>query len=229
MENTERERTEIPLLSVVVPVYNEENVIVEFHERLEKVLDRIDGLAEIIYVNDGSHDQTLGILRELNKNEERVAVLNLSRNFGKEIALSAGLDYSHGEAVIIIDADLQDPPELIPQLVTRWRQGFDVVYATRTARSGETFFKKMTAKYFYRILRIVSRVEIPPDTGDFRLLSRRAVMSLGKLREQHRFMKGLFSWIGYPQTSVSYHRDPRFAGETKWGSSQELVHGETVE
>lgn len=205
-----------PLLSVVAPVYNEQEVLPEFHRRLTKVIEGMDVTSEIIYVNDGSRDRTLSLLHTLHENDPRVAVVNLSRNFGKEIALTAGLDHSRGEAVVVIDSDLQDPPELIPELMARWREGFDVVFATRQARSGETFVKKLTAKYFYRVIQLMSRVEIPADTGDFRLLSRRAVDALLRLREQHRFMKGLFAWIGYPQVSVPYQRDPRFAGETKW-------------
>jgi glycosyltransferase involved in cell wall biosynthesis len=205
-----------PSLSVVAPVYNEEDVLPELHKRLAKVIDALGSTTEIIYVNDGSGDGSLALLYQLHGADPRVAVLNLSRNFGKDIALSAGLDYSRGEAVIVIDSDLQDPPEVIPELIARWREGYDVVYATRVARSGESFFKKFTAKHFYRLMRNMSRVEIPADTGDFRLLSRRAVDALGRLREHHRFMKGLFAWIGYPHSSVPYERDPRFAGQSKW-------------
>ncbi len=205
-----------PLLSIVAPVYNEESVLPEFHRRLSSVLGGIDGLCEIVYINDGSRDGTLALLGKLHRDDPRVAVLNLSRNFGKEIALTAGLDHARGEAIVVIDSDLQDPPELIPDLMARWREGFDVIYATRIARGGETFLKKYTAKQFYRVMKFMSRVEIPADTGDFRLLSRRAADALCQLREQHRFMKGLFAWIGYPQTSVLYQRDPRFAGETKF-------------
>jgi glycosyltransferase involved in cell wall biosynthesis len=201
---------------VVAPVYNEEAVLPEFHRRLAQVLDRLEASVEVVYVNDGSRDRTLSLLQGLHAQDARVAVVNLSRNFGKEIALTAGLDHARGEAVVVIDSDLQDPPELILELIARWREGYDVVYATRTARAGETFVKKLTAKYFYRLMKLMSRVEIPADTGDFRLLSRRAVDALVKLREHHRFMKGLFAWIGYPHTSVAYERDPRFAGETKW-------------
>jgi len=170
---------------------------------------------EVLYVNDGSTDDTLSVLHQLR--EPHVAIINLSRNFGKEIALTAGLDHARGDAVIVIDADLQDPPEVIPELVQKWHEGFDVVYARRTARDGETFLKKISAKGFYRVIQRVSRVKIPADTGDFRLLSRRAVNALVQLREHHRFMKGLFSWIGYPQTAVYYHRESRFAGQSKWG------------
>ena len=204
------------LLSVVVPAFNEEAVLHECHSRLSKVLDALGVSAEIVFVNDGSTDNTPEVLYRLREQDPRVAVVELSRNFGKEIALSAGLDHALGEAVVVIDADLQDPPELIPELIKQWREGYDVVYATRVARDGETYLKKATASAFYRLIQNVSRVKIPADTGDFRLLSRRAVDALKQLREQHRFMKGLFSWIGYPQKSVPYRRDPRFAGETKW-------------
>jgi glycosyltransferase involved in cell wall biosynthesis len=145
-----------------------------------------------------------------------VAFVDLSRNFGKEIALTAGLDHACGDAVVVIDADLQDPPELIPELIEEWRKGYDVVYARRTARAGESFLKKATSRLFYRFMQGLGRVKIPVDTGDYRLLSRRAVDALRQLRETHRFMKGLFAWIGYAQTAVDYHRDARFAGETKW-------------
>jgi len=204
------------LLSVVVPAFNEQAVLQECHSRLSKVLDALGVPAEIVFVNDGSTDNTPEVLYQLREQDPRVAVVELSRNFGKEIALSAGLDHALGEAVVVIDADLQDPPELIPELIKQWHEGYDVVYATRVARDGETYLKKATAGAFYRLIQQVSRVKIPADTGDFRLLSRRAVDALKQLREQHRFMKGLFSWIGYPQKSVPYRRDPRFAGETKW-------------
>lgn len=205
-----------PMLSIVVPVYNEEEVLLEFHKRISKVLDEIGESAEILYVNDGSRDSSLAMLSELNEADPRVSVINLSRNFGKEIALTAGLDYSCGAAVVVIDADLQHPPELIPTMIERWREGYDVVNATRIGRSGETLAKKLTAKYFYRIIHHLSQVRIPQGAGDYRLLSRRAVEALIRLREQHRFMKGLFAWIGYPQTSVPYQSAPRFAGDTKW-------------
>ena len=202
-------------LSVVVPAYNEEEVLPEFHRRLTEVLGTLGCSCEILYINDGSSDETLKTIKDFQ--DPRIAVIDLSRNFGKEIALTAGLDHAHGDAVIVIDADLQDPPELIPQLIEKWQEGFDVVYARRTSREGETFLKKLTAKLFYRFIQGVSRVKIPEDTGDFRLLSRRAVEALKKLRETHRFMKGLFAWVGYPQIAVNYRRDPRFAGQTKWG------------
>ncbi len=203
-------------LSVVVPAYNEEEVLPEFHRRLSTVLDGLGVTSEVIYANDGSRDGTLALLKKLAAEDPRVAIVDLSRNFGKEIALTAGMDHAHGEAVVVIDADLQDPPELIPELVKNWREGFDVVYAKRTVRDGESWVKKATAKLFYQVIQRMSRVEIPQDVGDFRLLSRRAMDALGALREQHRFMKGLFAWIGFPQKAVLYRRDQRFAGETKW-------------
>jgi polyisoprenyl-phosphate glycosyltransferase len=204
------------VLTIIVPAYNEQEVLLEFHQRVSNVALGLSLDYEIVYVTDGSTDNTLAVLCELRTTDRHVAVLDLSRNFGKEIALSAGLDYARGDAVIVIDADLQDPPELIPTLISSWREGYDVVYATRSVREGETFLKKATAHLFYRAIQGVSRFKIPEDTGDFRLLSRRAVDALKQFREQHRFMKGLFAWIGYPQKSVPYRRDPRFAGETKW-------------
>lgn len=201
-------------LSVIVPAYNEEEVLPEFHRRLTSVLKNVEGQCEILYINDGSSDNTLKVINDFQ--DPRVAIIDLSRNFGKEIAMTAGLDHARGQAVIVIDADLQDPPELIPKFVEKWQEGYDVVYAKRTSRDGETFLKKATAKLFYRLIQGVSRVKIPANTGDYRLLSRRAVEALKQLRETHRFMKGLFAWIGYPQVAVEYRRDPRFAGSTKW-------------
>ncbi|HHI94676.1 MAG TPA: glycosyltransferase [Gammaproteobacteria bacterium] len=203
-------------LSVVVPVFNEEEVLPEFHRRLAGVLDKLPAQSEIIYVNDGSIDRSLHEIRRLKKEDARIAIVDLSRNFGKEIAMTAGFDHARGDAVVVIDADLQDPPELIPEMIKHWREGFDVVYAQRTSRAGESVFKKTTAHLFYRIMQKLSRVEIPRDVGDFRLLSRRAVDALAGLREQHRFMKGLFAWIGYSQKAVSYQRDSRHDGKTKW-------------
>jgi polyisoprenyl-phosphate glycosyltransferase len=204
------------LISIVVPAYNEQDVLRAFHERLSPVLAKLGSPVEVIYVNDGSSDGTLDILRSLKASDDRVAILDLSRNFGKEIALTAGLDHAVGEAVIVIDADLQDPPELIPEFLERWREGYDVVYARRTEREGESALKKATAYVFYRLMQRASRVKIPEDAGDFRLLSRRAVDSLKQLREHHRFMKGLFAWIGYPQKAVLFQREARAAGKTKW-------------
>lgn len=205
-----------PLISIIVPAYSEEEVLPEFHERISVVCSKIPMQVEIVYVNDGSVDNTLVILDELYANDDRVSIVDLSRNFGKEIALTAGLHKAKGDAVIIIDADLQDPPELIPALIAEWQNGYDVVYAKRAFRNGETAIKKLTAYLFYRLMRKFSRVNIPEDTGDYRLLSRRAVDALNTLVEHHRFMKGLFAWIGYKQKAVLYERDPRRAGRTKW-------------
>lgn len=208
--------SERDLISVVVPVYNEQDMLDVFHARLLAVFDGLDFGFEVVYVNDGSTDSSLALMETLKQVDPRVSIVSLSRNFGKEIAMSAGLDYARGMAVVIIDADLQDPPEVIPELVRRWREGYDVVYAKRTEREGETFFKKATAHVFYRIIKKMSDVRVPEDTGDFRLLSRRAVDALKQLREQHRFMKGLFAWIGYSQIAVPYQRASRFSGQTKW-------------
>ena len=204
------------LISVVAPAYNEQDVLPEFHERLTTVFARLEDQLEVIYVNDGSSDRTLEVLQSLRAGDPRITIVDLSRNFGKEIAMTAGFDHACGDAVVVIDTDLQDPPEVIPEMIQHWRGGYDVVYAKRISREGETWLKKATASAFYRLIQRVSRVRIPQDTGDFRLLSRRAVLALGRLREQHRFMKGLFAWIGYPQKAIPYHRDVRFAGETKW-------------
>ena len=205
------------LLSIIVPVFNEDEVIPEFHSRLTKVLETISLNWEVVYVNDGSTDRTDTALTVLRESDQRVAVIQLSRNFGKEIAMTAGLDVVSGDAVVIIDADLQDPPELIPELVRLWREeGYDNVYAQRTDRLGETWFKKSTAHLFYRAMTFFGETTLPTDVGDYRLLSRKAVGALKSLRERHRFMKGLFAWIGYPSIAVPYQRDPRFAGVTKW-------------
>ncbi len=206
-------------VSVVVPCYNEQEVILEFHARLAAVMDKLGNPWEVVYVNDGSKDETFPVLCGIRTGCANCAVLDLSRNYGKEIALTAGMQYSQGQAVVVIDADLQDPPELIPALVEEWGNGFEVVYARRKSRAGESGLKKTTAKLFYHVIGKLSRVQIPANTGDFRLLSRKAVDSLLAFPEQHRFMKGLFAWIGYSQKAVYYHRDPRFAGESKWNYS----------
>lgn len=204
------------LISIVVPAYNEQEVLPEFHQRIGAVLNSLPFDSEVLYVNDGSTDATLEVLQNLRERDDRVAIVDLSRNFGKEIALTAGLNKAEGDAVIVIDADLQDPPEVIPSLLAEWQRGYDVVYAQRLQRDGESFLKKSTARLFYQLMQRVGRVKIPEDTGDFRLLSRRAVEALNTLNEQHRFMKGLFTWIGYSQKAVPYSRDARSAGQTKW-------------
>ncbi|RDS83439.1 glycosyltransferase family 2 protein [Dyella psychrodurans] len=206
----------MPKLTVVVPAYNESDVLAIFHERLFGVLDKLSLQCNVLYVDDGSRDDTWSVIQSLAAADARVGALKLSRNFGKEVALTAGLDHVDADAAVVIDADLQDPPELIPELVAQWQAGYDVVYATRSARAGETGFKRFTAAAFYRTMELMSDVPVPRDTGDFRLLSRRALKALAQLRERQRFMKGLFAWIGYRQTSVHYMRDPRKAGQTKW-------------
>jgi len=213
----ERPRPEAPLdLTVVVPVFNEAEVIGEFHRRLAAVLDGLPVSSEVLYINDGSRDDSMRRLREIAAADARVVLIDFSRNFGKEIALTAGLDHSSGDAVIVIDADLQDPPELIPDMLREWRAGFDVVMMRRASRDGETWLKKATAAWFYRLIGSISEHPIPPDVGDFRLLSRRTVEALQACHERTRFMKGLFAWVGYRQTTVDYQRDARLAGQTKW-------------
>lgn len=204
------------VLSIVVPVYNETENIGPFYERLKKVLDNIGESYEIICVNDGSTDATLENLLKLREKDSNIKVVDLSRNFGKEIALTAGLDFSSGMAVIPIDADLQDPPELIPQLVAKWKEGYEVVYAVRKSRLGESLFKKLTAHLFYRLAEKIMDINIPRDTGDFRLMDRSAVDPLKNMRERNRFMKGLFAWVGFKQVAIYYERDPRHKGKTKW-------------
>lgn len=203
-------------LAVVVPAYNEAAGLRLFHERLHTVLADLHVSHRVMYVDDGSRDGTWSVIESLVAEDACVDALRLSRNFGKEAALTAGLDRCEADAVVVIDADLQDPPELIPQLVAAWRAGNDVVYATRDTRAGESRIKRFTAAAFYRTMAHLSDTDIPRDTGDFRLLSRRAVLALRQLRERQRFMKGLFAWIGYPQQSVHYRRDPRAAGRSKW-------------
>jgi glycosyltransferase involved in cell wall biosynthesis len=203
-------------LSVVIPLYNEELNIDCLFERLESVLNRLNMSYEIVGVNDGSKDNTLGRLVEHHRRNPAIKVVGLSRNFGKEIALTAGIDYTSGKAVVPIDADLQDPPELIEELVAKWREGYDVVCATRLSRQGESWLKRFTANAFYRVIERMSPVPIPRNTGDFRLLDRRVVEALKTLPERTRFMKGLFAWVGFKQTSIFFERPQRYKGTTKW-------------
>ena len=203
-------------LSVIVPCYNEEDVLPIFHARLVAALAGLEGGWEVVYVNDGSRDGTLRILKALQRSDPSTGFAALSRNFGKEAAMSAGLRLARGDAVILIDADLQDPPELIPEMVQAWREGADVVNMKRRSRQGETWFKKASAHWFYRVINGLSEVPIPENVGDFRLLSLRAAESINLLPERNRFMKGLFAWIGYRQVTIEYDRHARAAGETKW-------------
>lgn len=204
------------IITVIVPAYNEEEVVEACFSRIVNVFEDINYELELVFVNDGSSDNTFKILNDLAKKDDRVIAIDLSRNFGKEIAMSAGIDYATGDAAVIIDADLQDPPELIHDFIQYWEEGYDNVYGKRTKREGETWAKKLTASFFYKILGYLSDIYIPENTGDFRLISRQAIDSLKTLRERHRFMKGLYSWIGYNTKAVEYQRAPRFAGNTKW-------------
>ena len=205
------------LLSVVVPAYNEEAVLGVFHRRTSALFDALPAYrCEMIFVNDGSRDGTQEVIAQLCRSDPRVAGVHLSRNFGKEIAITAGLDHASGDAVAVIDADLQDPPELLTEMLGHWERGYDMIYARRRRRDGESWLKKASAHVFYRLMHRISRIDMPPDTGDFRLMSRRAVDALLRLREQHRFMKGLFAWVGFRSLAVEYDRDPRAAGRTKF-------------
>ena len=205
-----------PVFSVVVPIYFEEEVLPDTYRRISQVMDGLGEPWELICVNDGSQDRSLPMLLEMRARDPRVKIVDFSRNFGHQVAITAGTDFAEGDAVIIIDADLQDPPEVIPDLVAKWREGYEVVYARRAERVGETAFKLWTASLFYRLLRRVSEVDIPVDTGDFRLMDRRVVLAMRELREKHRFMRGLSSWVGFKQIGVDYRRLERFAGETKY-------------
>jgi len=217
-------RMTAPELSIVVPIYNEAESLVTLLARLQAVLATLPGSPtyEIVAVDDGSRDESLARLRALREQEPGLVIVALSRNFGHQIAATAGLDAARGAAVILIDADLQDPPELIPTMVARWREGYDVVYAVRHSRPGESLFKLLTARLFYRVIRRMTNVEIPLDTGDFRLMSRRVVTALGQIRERHRFLRGLVSWVGYRQIGVRYDRAPRYAGRSKYPLSRML-------
>ncbi len=203
-------------LSVVVPVYNEEESVPELYRRLTGALGGAAASYELVLVDDGSSDRSWEIIRELAARDRRVRGLSFSRNFGHQMAFTAGLDHADGDAVVIMDADLQDPPELLPELLARWREGYDVVYAVRARRAGESAFKLFTAAAFYRILRRITRVDIPVDTGDFRLMSRKAVAAFRRLPEHHRFTRGMVAWLGFRQVGVPYDRAARHAGVTKY-------------
>lgn len=204
-------------ISIIIPAYNEEETIPYLYERLVKLIDSMDHYEfEVLFIDDGSKDKTLEQIKKIRENDKRFCYVNFSRNFGKEIAMIAGMDYATGDAVIFLDADLQDPPEIIPELIQYWEEGYDDVYAKRRSREGETFFKKFTSKMYYKILQSLTRVEIQKDTGDFRLLDRRCVNALKKLRETQRCSKSMFSWIGYKKKEVLFDRDARIAGKTKW-------------
>jgi dolichol-phosphate mannosyltransferase len=213
---TDQPVTNRPVISLVVPIWNEEKVIPELYRRVVQVMSSVDEHWEMVCVNDGSQDQSLRLLLELHQADPRVKVIDFSRNFGHQIAITAGADFAEGDAVIVMDADLQDPPEVMLRMIEKWRAGYEVVYAVRSQRQGETWFKLVTAALFYRLLQRVADVEIPLDAGDFRLMDRRVVLAMRQLREKHRFMRGLNSWVGFKQTPVEYERAERFAGETKY-------------
>ena len=205
-----------PTLSLVLPIYNEEDVIPELHLRLQEFLARLGLAAEVLFVNDGSRDRSMELLRGIAAQEPRYRVLSFARNFGHQTAITAGVDYARGQAVVVMDADLQDPPEIVLEMVAKWRQGFDVVYGRRRKRVGETWFKLATASLFYRVFAAMIPIEVPLDTGDFHLMGRRVVVALRALRETHRFVRGMVAWVGFKQTEVLYDRPGRFAGETKY-------------
>ena len=204
-------------VTILIPAYNEEDVIKPLYERLAVLASKLGKYNfEFLFVNDGSSDKTLDIVQDLAATDKRIAYINLSRNFGKEVAMAAGFDHATGDAVVIMDADLQDPPVLIPEMIRHWEKGFDDVYARRSSRKGESFLKQVTSKIFYRLLRNSTNVPIQVDTGDFRLLDRKCVEALKKARESQRYTKGMFSWIGFKKKEIIYDRDRRFAGKTKW-------------
>ena len=205
-----------PTFSIIAPIYNEACCIRELYDRITEVMDRTEEPWEILLINDGSVDDSAQIIRDLAQQDERVRPVLFARNFGHQIAVTAGLDYSRGQAVIIIDSDLQDPPEVILELVEKWRAGYEVVYAVRAEREGESAFKKFTASLFYRIIHSITDVKIPMDTGDFRLMDRKVVNVMNQMREHHRFLRGMSAWVGFRQTGVEYKRAARFAGETKY-------------
>jgi dolichol-phosphate mannosyltransferase len=205
-----------PVLSLVIPIYNEEATIPELDRRLKDFLREMDETWEVVFVDDGSQDRTPEMLNEIAAAEPRYKVISFSRNFGHQAAITAGIDRAEGDAVVIMDADLQEPPEVVTAMIQKWREGCDVVYGQRSIRHGESIFKRATAAAFYRLSRMLLPIEIPLDTGDFRLLSRRVVLSMRALREQHRFVRAMVSWVGFKQTGVQYERPERFAGETKY-------------
>ena len=204
-------------VTIIIPAYNEEASLPFLYERIEKLINSIDNYEfEILFVNDGSKDKTIELIKEYREKDSRISYVDFARNFGKETAMIAGLDYATGDCVIFMDADLQDPPELIPEMLKYWEEGYDDVYAQRRSRKGETWLKKFTSKMYYRVLQSLTNVEIQKDTGDFRLLDKRCVNALRKMRESQRCSKSMFSWIGYKKKAIVYDRDPRIAGKTKW-------------
>ena len=205
-----------PVYSIVVPLYNEKEIVEELFRRLHALLARLDGPGEVILVNDGSRDDSDSLLVDLHRRDERFKVVNLSRNFGHQIAITAGMDMACGKAIVIMDADLQDPPEVVLEMAARWREGFDLVYAVRQERAGESWFKRLSAWGFYRFLNRLTSVKVPADVGDFRLVDRKVLRAFNELREGNRCVRGMFAWVGFKQTAVYYSRAARFAGKTKY-------------
>ncbi len=210
----------MPSIDIIVPVFNEQDVIPLFEKRIKDVMQSCDIKWRVIFIDDGSKDDSLAVMKSIHESNNQFGYLSLSRNFGKEYAVTAGLDHASADAAVVIDVDLQDPPELIPDMIAEWHAGFDVIFATRKARHGESMAKKATANLFYRIINSMSKIDIPKDTGDYRLMSRRAYQAVNKLRERNRFMKGLFAWVGYKQKQLYFEREPRAAGTTKWNYSK---------
>ena len=205
-----------PKYSIVAPVFNEAESLWEFHRRMRAVMDSLDGTAELLLVDDGSSDRSLQIMRQMQATDESVRVLSFSRNFGHQVAITAGMDHVHGAAVVVIDTDLQDPPEVIPHLVAEWKRGAELVLAVRASRRGETWFKRSTASVFYRLINRLTDLHIPKDSGDFRLMDRKVVEAIRQVREHHRFMRGLSVWVGFKRAEVEYVREERFAGYSKY-------------
>lgn len=218
MSNSDR-----PTISIIAPVYNEEPVLPELHRRIAEVMDATDESWELVLVNDGSRDASAAVIGTLHAADPRVRGISFSRNFGFQIAVTAGLDHAQGDAVVLIDADLQDPPTVIPQMIARWRDGYDVVYGVRAERQGETWFKKWTAKAFYRLIDSITGIDIPLDTGDFRLMDRRVVDAIRRMPERNRFLRGMVPWVGFRQTGVHYQREARFAGQSKFSSVRKML------
>lgn len=206
----------LPKYSLIIPIYNEQETISEMYRRVSAVMDRLDGETELVLINDGSRDKSLSMMRELHQRDRRVCYLSFARNFGHQIAVTAGLNFVRGQVIVILDADLQDPPELIPDMLEKWRQGYQVVYAQRTKRRKESWFKRSTAFFFYRLLKSLADVDIPTDTGDFCLMDRSVVDLLNQMPERNRYIRGLRSWVGFQQTAIQFERDPRFAGDVKY-------------
>ena len=213
----------MPKYSLIIPIYNEEETIPELYRRVSAVMDSLDDSVELILINDGSRDRSLKLMRELQERDARVCYISFARNFGHQAAVTAGLNFARGQVIVVLDADLQDPPELIPKMIESWQAGYHVVYAQRTKRKKESWFKRLTAYVFYRLLRQLADVDIPADTGDFCLMDRQVVDLLNSMPERNRYIRGLRAWIGFRQTAVKFERDPRFAGEVKYTFKKSLA------